>query len=443
MLVCVAAAVSPVESQSTYTELTTSFLAPYNRWGWALLAPVALRLAAPAGHLDPVGGIALGIAISGLLLLKISYGAAALGLLAVSTILRSGGWRDAVLAGPTIVGALLLAELLTGQVSANLKDIIAISALEHSGIRFGRIPRLSGEAGIYATFGLLLLLLGITRAAPDIPLRAGWALCRVAALLLAVSGIGAAILMQNHDYYGASVYPMLLLAAAEWGGLMRARALWEHTPLSAHGATSERDPASLHAEDRMVPVLVVLLVVVVMRGPLIEIGTAAAQHIWLRTKPPTTEAAIPTAEFDGTPLEMLYLTQVEYPGPGVACRSFTCYTLDVTLDGLEMLRNLDAGGLTNGTVILMSSSNPYPTILDIPPPAHVPVWLDFGRSIGTETLPPPERFFADAKFVILMRQNPLAQWPKSYADLLAREFETANSSARWTVLKRTSAPTGE
>lgn len=230
---------------------------------------------------------------------------------------------------------------------------------------------------------------------------------------------------------------MLLLAAAEWSGLLRTR-------VAAHSTgTSNGEPETSRSADRIAPVLSVLLIMVIMRGPLIEIGTAAAQHIWLRTTPPTTEAAIQTKEFAGTPLETLYLAEVEYPGPGVACRSFTCYTLKVTLDALKMLRTLEAGSLTNGTVVLMSFSNPFPTILDIAPPAHVPVWLDFGRSIGAETLPPPKRFFADAQFVIVRSENPFAEWPKSYANLLQRDFEMAASSNYWTILRRISARAGE
>lgn len=411
-LIAAAAAVSPRETQSTFAELETSFLAPYNRWGWALLAPVALRLLAPAHRPDLLGAMVLGVVIAGLLLLKVSYGAAAIGLLILATVLRPGGWRDLAGAVSGALIALAVVEIITGQVSANLADLAAVSSLPYNGLRVGRLPRLAGEAGIYA--GAAVLILALRSAGGGAPFR-DWTTLRAALLLLAGAGAGAAILMQNHDYYGATLYPVLLVAAAEWAGLRR--------------VLSEDLVARTVAGTRVVAVGVLLLIVLTVRVPLSDIGLAMAQHYWVRATPEAPALS-------GTPLADLRIDPAQMPRDVVGCRTVTCSTLDWVARGRTLLREAGADKPGAGAVLTLSFSNPFPLLLRSESPRHVPLWLDFGRSFGPEILPPPERFFDEVSFVMLMPRSGLSQWPEAYAAYISAEFAPAGRTGDWQVLRR-------
>lgn len=411
-LIAAAAAVSPRETQSTFAELETSFLAPYNRWGWALLAPVALRLLAPAHRPDFLGAMVLGAVTAGLLLLKVSYGAAAIGLLIAAAVLRPGGWRDLAGAVPGCLIALAVVEITTGQVSANWADLVAISSLPQSGLRIGRLPRLAGEAGIYA--GAALLILALRSEGSGAPFR-DWTTLRAALLLLAGAGAGAAILMQNHDYYGATLYPLTLVAAAEWAGLRR----------MLSGDLAPDMPSG----SRILASGVLLLTVLTARVPLTDIGLVTAQHYWVRVTP-----EVPA--LSGTPLADLRIDPAQVPKDSVGCRSVTCSTLDWVAKGQGLLRAAGADAPEAGAVLTLSFSNPFPILMGAGSPPHVPLWLDFGRSFGSETLPLPERFFNGVSFIILMPGSGLSQWPEAYAAYVSSRFAPAGTTGDWQILRR-------
>ncbi|MEO1459897.1 MAG: hypothetical protein AAFV49_20330, partial [Pseudomonadota bacterium] len=210
--VLVATAASPRELDTLFTDLQQNYLAPYNRWAWALLIPVALRLATPSRGPDALGAVATGIAIAALILLKVTYGAAALGLLAVAAVLRTEPLRDIALAAIAVVLCIGIAELATGQVLPHYHDLAFVAGMETVGLRYKKFTRLLGEFTVVMLVSLFLLMLLDALSAQEEeapPDRA-----RPILLMLAVGGAGAVILMQNHYSTEAAVYAVLPLIAA-------------------------------------------------------------------------------------------------------------------------------------------------------------------------------------------------------------------------------------
>ncbi|CAN0590606.1 unnamed protein product, partial [Ectocarpus sp. 12 AP-2014] len=131
------------------------FLAPYNRWAWALFIPVAVRLSLPNNGRAFFGVIILGFAIAMLLLTKVTYGSAALGLIVARVILLPGTWREL----PGILGALGITlaaiEITTGQVTAHLNDLALTASLDLSGLR---IPKLFSQLGEMVLFSVVAII---------------------------------------------------------------------------------------------------------------------------------------------------------------------------------------------------------------------------------------------------------------------------------------------
>jgi transposase len=111
----VAVAVSGRGNGELLFQLPMHYVAPYNRWAWALFMPVALRLCLPADRRDILGSLVLGVALALLMMTKVTYGAAAMGLLLVHAVLVCGGWRE--LPGALVMLGLCLGalEVATGQ----------------------------------------------------------------------------------------------------------------------------------------------------------------------------------------------------------------------------------------------------------------------------------------------------------------------------------------
>lgn len=377
------------------------YLAPYNRWGWALFIPVAVRLALPQRHdkdWDLLGDVALGIAIALLLMLKVTYGAAALGLVAARILIVSRAWRQV---GPILGGCaavLLSAELIAGQTSAYLADLATAAALPESGLRFGKLFGQLGEAALFSFVALVVYLGALSR-------EASWSDLRPIVLILLVAGAGCAVLMQNHYSVEAAVYPLLPLIALEWTRRLH----------------SSKESSSLQERS-----LIAGAVAMIVFFPVVDVSMHLGQRIQFASNAPDlafSETAYADLRFEPylVALETSRLNTVSDGHAGL-------------VEGLEMLRANGADLPGSGTVAALNFANPFPMLLGQPSPPGTPIWLHEGRSYSRDRYVAGDVFFEDVNFV--MQANGDSVLGEIYGEVLTRDFALEAQGNYWTLFVR-------
>ncbi len=401
-LVAVTVAISPRELDALFVEAEASFLAPYNRWGWALFAPVIFLFAAPARTRDLLGPALAGVLIACMLLLKPTYGLAALGMAAVPAVLLPGRWRDAAIAAVALAVTVAVLEVLTGQVSAYLADLAETARMEQTGLR----PlKLFNQVGEFALAMLFALLIFYAFHGEGSVVESIW---RPVVLILAAGGAGWMVLMQNHYAVEAIVYLLLPVLAAEWAGLFR----------PAPEVTDPRLRASF---------LLVLLLVVLVR-PLTDAGFVLAQNIQVIRQERDLRLA------GGYMHDFVVHPRLLWGAP--FCQG-ACSDHVRMMSGLELLKAAGADQPLAGRVLAINFSNPFPALLGKPSPAGVPIWTHIGRSISERQHPPAAEFFAEVDFLLQARDEPSSEAIAAiYADTIARDFEERAGDEHWRLFVR-------
>jgi len=436
VLIAVATVLSPREIDLIFARADMSFLAPYNRWGWGVLVIVVMRLAAPVPARDVAGGVALGVAIAFLLLLKVTYGAAALGLLAVATLVRPQGWRDG-LTGIAVAGVCLaLAQVATGQLVPHAADLAATARMQESGIRL-QLVRIVGEVGIYVAVSLILLvMLFVLRDGerswlrnPDV-----W---RSAILILAAGGAGMVVLMQNH-YVAESLVSLLLpVIAFEWAGSFGPAR--DTVQLVGRGER-EADKNALRFGAPANKAMFLIAGLLILRLPLADLGAVLAQTV-------ETRRIAPHEEFAGTPLAGLRVHPKTLSAgrcAGYCVNSCSCPEFHRLVSGQAMLAKAGLGGEPAARILALSFANPFPMLLDRPSPRHSPLWFDEGRSISEKVHPAPETLFDGVDYVMAARQEANGIFVrKLYSNYLETWFTVVDENEDWTLMRRRAAVAGQ
>jgi len=378
-------------------DMPMHYVAPYNRWAWALFLPVALRLALPDRR-DRPGDLLLGAAIALLLMLKVTYGAAALGLLLGRVVLMPGSWRTLPLAAAGCAAVLALTEVMTGQISANLRDLTLTSQLSQSGLRLNKLFTQMGELTIYSLAAIVVYIATLEQ-------RGLWADLKPLLLILLVAGAGCAILMQNHYAVEAAVYPLLPLLALEWNGKLRS------------------SPNAVVLRER---VLIAGAMAVMLFYPAIDIGMHIGQRAQVVLNPPD-----PT--FAGTPYADLRFEPGLVAWPGSLLNTVADGHAGLR-EGLEMLRQAGAAAPGAGAVATLAFANPFPMLLEQPSPPSTPIWMHDGRSFSKDVFIPPEVLFAEVEYVMVASEA--SQLKAIYAETLRREFTMVFDGRYWTLHQR-------
>lgn len=416
-LVAVTVAVSPRGIGSLFAVGEISVLAPYNRWSWALFVPVALRASLPVTANDRLGGWLLGLAVTGLLLLKVTYGAAAIGLIAVGAAIRPGGWREARDAAIAMILALGALELTTGQISAYLQDILTAARINADTLRILKFIAQIGEALIYCLLGILALLLGYRTADRQAnAVLTDPQFLRPAVMILAAGGAGCAILMQNYHLSEAAVYAVLPLIGAEWSRMLArdAPGPWASLPAPLPQA------------------ILLLIVLAVTRIALADTGFILAQRVQMERHPPDPALA-------GTPLADLRVHPRWLPPAENPCGTTVCRDYRRMVSGLEMLRQADADRPGAGRVLALNFSNPFPMLLGAPSPDAVPIWLHVGRSFSIELHPPIERAMTDVEYIMSAKVSENAVFLREiYGSYIDENFREIDQDIHWTLFRRRS-----
>lgn len=393
----VGVAVSGRGNGEILNDMPMHYLAPYNRWAWALFLPVVVRLALPFKR-DQLGDVALGLAIALLLLLKVTYGAAALGLLAARLVILPGAWRQLPFTILGLAVVLLGLELATGQLSAHLRDLALTATLPESGLR---IPKLFGQLGEMALFCAVALIAYFGTLQKNV----SWSDIRPVLFILLVAGAGCAVLMQNHYAVEAAVYPLLLLIALEWTKRLNAR----------------KEGANLQERT-----LIAGAVAAIVFFPVIDISMHVGQRVQFATN-------APDPSFGGTPYANLRFEPYLVASSDSKLNSVADGYAG-TVEGLNMLRAAGADLPGAGTVVALNFANPFPMLLNQPSPKGTPIWLHEGRTFSDETFVAPDVLFEGVGYVMHVT-NETALW-SIYQSVLESEFSVASQGDHWTLLTR-------
>ncbi len=406
LLVAVATVVTPREPDMIFAQTSMSWLAPYNRWAAALAAVVTVAFCCPPGRRGVPEALLLGFSIAVVFLIKVTFGAALVGLLVAATVFRNVSIKHAVVVLIGLAASLAAAELVTGQVTANLADIKTVSGFAKETWRIIKLITQLGEAAVWAIGSAVLYLLLCENSAE--PKR-----FTPVVLILVAAAMACVILMQNHWLSESPVYAMLPIIAAQWAGLFRKG--------DTAAVSVERQSKALTLK-----ILSVLTIAIALIYPARDGGAIVAQFLQSRQYPADERLAN-----TGQAGFVLHPRWLEQPDEEV--------TVDYNrmLDGFSLLQEVGAADPDAGPVLALNFANPFPALLNKPSPARVPIWFHNGRTFSNEIHQPEEEFFSDAEFVILGHGDPSGEalW-EIYRSYVQEHYEEAASSPSWTVYRK-------
>jgi hypothetical protein len=360
------------------------YVAPYNRWGWAIALPTAFALLMPKPRLGAMALAGLGLAL--LYYLKISYFAVLLALAPVALLLDrrdpAASRRALSLFGSLFLG-LAIGALYASPV-AYLADIRSVAAANLFLHRVERGGLLAVEAGLFLGLALLVHHLAsrlrrISR--PDL-IR-----------LVLMIGAGAAILVQNHDRTEAPLY---------FGALILALLLGLHAADRDQPARTERPAFTL---------LLLLLLVPITA----DVGITAYSTLRARLKP-----APPIADFQGTPLAPLRSGSEQ---------------IEIIRDGLILLNRMRR---PTDRILPLFATNPFPALTGTPAPRGVLAWWHPGRTFTETNAPPADQVLGDVTLILVPRQGADLML-LLYGGAIQRGYRPVGASAHWTALRRIEA----
>lgn len=416
-VIAVTTALSARDIDSLVTAAQSSMLAPYNRWGWALLLPVAMRAALPGtGRSITFGTVLTGFAIAVLLLLKITYGLAAIGIFIVVVVLYPARWREiGVVAVSTAISLVLLDWLSGGQVRAYSADIALSAQMSANGVRFPKFLSLLPTFAAYAVGCLLLVSLAVRRDR-EARTQAWWANGRVLILALAVGGSGLVVLMQNHYWTEAVTLLLMPLIVAERTGLF---ANVDGQPLGIWTRNAEWIGA---------------IALVTLAMPAVDTGFILAQKVQTERKMSLA------APFAGTAFEGLVIDERYQPSNQSPCIERTCFDVRRMFDGADLIRQY-CPAYRSAAVLAFNFSNPFPALLGSRSPRHGPIWLHVDRSFSRAVHTPGGKLFSDVGCIIIAKNDAIpAALREIYASDLQQTFRPVAENDHWELLARRSAP---
>lgn len=398
-----AAAVSGREIDAPFTALTLDYLAPYNRWCWALLIPVTLRLSLPGQGRDLTGALVCGIFLAAMAALKATYAGAAVGLMVFAVGLGVERRAEALLSLVTAALALVIAQGLTGQILPYVEDLRTAALLPSAAFRIHDFTYQSAEMLLFAVIGMMVLAL--TWQGSGLGRAEAW---RVAALLCLVAAMGSVVLTQNHYVTEAAVYCLLPLIAVEWTGYLR---------------------RTLPSRDPGIVTIALAVIFITLRPSLVDTAVLATNQLKFLQKGEDSRLA-------GTMMHDLRI-HPRHTGEEGSCKSHNCHDYTRMLDGLALLQAAGAGAPEAGAVFTFNFSNPFPVLLGKPSPRAAAIWYHQYRTFSEEVFAPAETLFADVEFVMVSKtEGNAAAMLRIYGAALEAMFTEVSELGDWRLLRR-------
>lgn len=396
----------------------TTYNAAYNRWGWSFYCILCLIVALPKArdvdarrhHFD---AFITAFLLFVLFYLKITYFMAGVGLVVVSlvTIRRSQIVRYGAAVALALVLLFLLMELASHITVPYLDDLKSAAAAQPHRFRIASFFRI-----LFATFyeDLLILLIGVGAAvlAGTIAVDA----FRKAILLAALLGSGLAVATHNHFTYEVPIIPVVALIAFYL--FFGSRADVERT----RGWNL---------------VLYCMVVLVFLKPMVMDIGSLLRVSFHAGARGPDVEWLRGTAFRD---LEVgerhNSLRNGENKGP-LCCANNDNEYLYVLSDGVELLRRHMS---RPATVLPLTWSNPFPSLLGLPPVKHELLWWDAQRTFSASSHPNGRELLKEVDYVLIPKvevpQGPGQLMREIYADNLRTAFVQIDESRYWTLVAK-------
>jgi hypothetical protein len=438
LLVVVGAAIAPRDIGHGPTIF--SYLALYNRWGWALIAIVALAVFLPRRdegadkravlRADVTDGAILGMLGACLILLKVTYFAAALGLLGGAALLRTLNFRTALIAGAAFLVTLGLVELLFHDLAAYVEDLRMAAAAQSLDL-VDRKKKLFGHLaeGLVVGAGIAALLAFARPPRTMLGyLRESWRTLAIGALIV---GAGVLIATQNFQPTESTLFAVAVLVVIQ-------RALFS-------APSSEARPAPVHAA-----FVAAALAVVSLFAPAIDIASvfthrvmaesgAACRLIALR-KGSGEDLMFPTASFPETQRALTdKCGAYQSLGLGPLHEEYAADTAASLADGAKLLRK--HVNSSEESVLALDFANPFPMLIGAQSPKHALMWWDVGRSYSFKSHPRGADMLADTD-VIIQPAKGRASFGYGdammivYGDEIRRDFQIVEDSKYWRIWAR-------
>jgi hypothetical protein len=415
-----------------------SQLAPYNRWGWAFLTPLAAFAVLPQSEekSKPSRVLTLGFILFVLFFLKVTYFAGAGILLAGGACLGLIKFRQMVFAGLVfLVGALIL-QIANHSVTAYLNDIVgtlkANAMPEAVNARKWRLLGSGFEGFRYGIAYILVLWLVNPAFSSSIADWFSWIRRHMLAIAAGVLiTLGALLVMfQNHAHHESAVLSISLLCAWAW---------------------AEKLNGPINLKRRLAMVGLALASIVSLSTPILDIASLARQNFMTRG-----QSAI-VAGFANTPMRDFYVPSIHgrtvltnqdifsVPDPVKVNSEHDkiYYEVGRTLDAVDYLR----GKVTAKDVVLSAyHSNEFPAMLGLSAPKVQMQWWDYGRSFSEAYHLPAEQIFGGVTIFLEPKTPPsyafdsLGYSPKKvwsiYGGYITAHYRLVGETRFWRIWRR-------
>lgn len=374
-----------------------SWLAPYNRWSWAILMLVAMIAALPpASRRFWADGIVLGLAIGLLFYVKLTFFVAALALLAGGLALRQLALRPILIAFGVGCAMALIVELSWHNNAAYLADIrMAFRAGLESDDRLGAY-KLLRTARLGAVFGVGIVVLFWLRRPSLSPVR--WLIFWWKPLLLSawIIGVGLFVTVQNHPNLEFAHGVIALLVAAE---LTRRR-----TPedLAYLPPVIDRHSGGAWCRGTSIALISLALIFPILDAVAIFAHAVESRGVAICPVP----ALVHTQ--GGHLIAPINLMGGNCPDKAQALASEPSTDIgrfDYQKIGRAM-DLIDRFGRSGDIVLALDFSNPYPFFLRATPPRGALIWWHHGRDYGAGDHPPVAPMLRSATLILQTRYEP-------------------------------------
>jgi len=383
-----------------------SFAMSYNRYGWSALSILALILFVPprpARAGDVLDMVVVGLLLTALFYLKVTYFAAGLGMSGLAFLFyphirrRWKAWLA--------VGGLVVANALAPYNFAYLLDIW--NAANAGKVRGGLSVHLNTfftdpeEIAAYAAgLALAVWLWWDGRAPFRLPLAVGF---------LFVTGLF--LLTQNHQAQGVPLGVMIAFLLYDQLRPVPARTVLMIFPLAFIAAASvglidyaRQARSSEHFQ---------------------VVDRTRLKGLAVPREPPGLLAAFASERGDAS---LLNRARILRPRHEVTASEYV-----ETL--LEAAALFEGGGLKPGGIVILDQVNPLPFMLGIPPTRGGNLWSGWGLPMW-----PAAEIFADADHVLIPAFPTYSPWldaaRSAYGAYIAEHFPRRTTSQSWTVLSR-------
>jgi hypothetical protein len=444
VLTVVTVAMSPRDLDGGYDSY--AFLAPYNTWGWALVALPGLIALQPPRNGATTGGVVLDGAVLGLVLglllyLKITFFLPAIAFVVIGLVLRHLSLSTAAIAAVVAVAIAAAVELTFHNNAAYLADLRLVAEVNVDSDANLRLSKLV-KSVLLAAVGGGGLVAALWLLNPDMRLRR-WLLGHWRAILVAavLMGGGALIASQNH--------PKVQLTLIGIGAVVALQLA------HARSDRQEADPSPLRqgSKGRALRALGWLIVVgLVAPAPVLDTLSIVGHAFESRGG---RACALPGLR--GFADDLLVKRQARFE-KGRAIGPASCDWILAASPlpymnphagvwerrSINTIQNVDAGmrlvekHAGKGEVILAAAfANPFPMLTRTSPPSGAAIWWDYGRDYSKARQPPAQPMLQSSTMV-MQDLDTLAgrNFWSVYGDAIARSYRPVEETPRWRVWKR-------